>query len=219
MKLASLEIDPAGLRLARGEIYRYLGYQNARQVTPRTRRAVERQLTLVREWLAPRAAYRLIDAGELRRHSQFRDAGQVALAVCTAGEELEGKIQQAFQEGNPVDAVILDAIGSVAAEAVAGLVNQQIDEWARDNGLYTTRRFSPGYGDWPVEEQKFIFSYFPPAPAGVRLTPGGMMLPRKSVSFALKIGQHPMQEINTGRCPACRRRDTCAYRDDRSCAG
>lgn len=213
-----LNIDRNSLPLPRREIYRYLGYKNARQVSPRTRKMVEEQLAAAGRWLSPRAVYRIIGREDLAFRQHFKDARQVALAICTAGEALEERIQGLFHQGSAAEAVILDAIGSVAAEAVAEVVNREIDTWARQRGLHTTRRFSPGYGDWPVEDQEFVFSHFPPEPAGVRLSPGGMMLPRKSVSFAVKIGERPMQEVNPGRCASCQLHSRCAYRDDRRCA-
>ncbi|TDA66985.1 MAG: hypothetical protein D9V47_11755 [Clostridia bacterium] len=217
--LKELEFDPQQLVLSRREVYRYLGYKHGRQVSSRTRRMVEEQLDMAREWLAPRAAYRVVAADPFASRENFTDAREVALTVCTAGETVEEKVSELFRRGDAAAALVVDAIGSVAAEAVADTVNEEIDRLARDQGWYTTRRFSPGYSNWPVEDQQLIFRHFPGEPAGVRLTSGYMMLPRKSVSFAVKMGPLPMAEINPGRCPACSRRDRCAYRDDRLCAG
>lgn len=217
--MKELEFDPRQLVLSRREVYRYLGYKNSRQVSPRTRRLVDEQLDMAREWLAPRAAYRAVAAGPLASSENFADAREVVLAVCTAGEQVEERVSELFRQGDAATALVVDAIGSVAAEAVANAVNGEVDRLARERGWHTSRRFSPGYGDWPVDGQQLIFGLLPAQPAGVRLTGGQMMLPRKSVSFAVKMGPQPMKEINPGRCPVCSQRDRCAYRDDRLCAG
>ena len=76
----------------------------------------------------------------------------------------------------------------MCAESVADSANKHIEQWAQENGFQTSRRFSPGYGTWPLEEQRYVFSLLGGEPAGVKLTPGCMMIPRKSVSFAVRIG-------------------------------
>lgn len=217
--LKELEFDPQQLVVSRREVYRYLGCKHGWQVSSRLRRMVEEQLETAREWLVPRAVYRVVATDLLPSREIFADAREVALAVCTVGEMVEEKISELFRQGDAATALVVDAIGSAATEAVANAVNEEIDRLARGRGWYTTRRFSPGYGNWPVEEQQLIFRHFPRQPVGVRLTCGHMMLPRKSVSFAVKMGPLPMAEVNPGRCPVCSQRDRCAYRDDRLCAG
>ena len=46
-------------------------------------------------------------------------------------------------------------------------------------------RISPGYGNWPLAAQKAIFTRLPHRTIGVRLLPSMLMVPQKSITFAL----------------------------------
>jgi cobalamin-dependent methionine synthase I len=108
-------------------------------------------------------------------------------------------------------AVVLDAIGSAAAEATARYANERIDEMAAAVGLKTSCRASPGYGDWDVKEQKNLFELVPAERIGVTLTASSMMVPRKSVSFAVHIAEEPVRLRSEGSCRNCDL-ETCSYR-------
>ena len=108
-------------------------------------------------------------------------------------------------------AVVLDAAGSVAAEAAAEYMDRAIQERAAAEGLRTSCRASPGYGDWDVREQKALFGLVPAGRIGVRLSESGMMIPRKSVSFAIHIDENPTRMRSENSCRNCDRED-CPYR-------
>jgi len=94
-------------------------------------------------------------------------------------------------------ALILDALGSEAAEEVAIQSDRTLAEKAREMNLWPSKRFSPGYGKWDVKEQRFIFRLLPAADIEVRLTESCMMVPRKSVSF--RINFYKDQKLTTRR--------------------
>ena len=48
---------------------------------------------------------------------------------------------------------MLDAAAKAATEMVADQLNSYIDEIAAKKGYKTTWRYSPGYGDWPLNQQ------------------------------------------------------------------
>ncbi|MCF0209200.1 MAG: methionine synthase, partial [Bacteroidaceae bacterium] len=72
----------------------------------------------------------------------------------------------------------------------------------KDKQLHHTNRFSPGYCGWHVREQKLLFSTFPLAePCGVKLTDSCLMLPIKSVSGVIGIGENVRKlEYTCGLC-------------------
>jgi cobalamin-dependent methionine synthase I len=113
--------------------------------------------------------------------------------------------------GELLKAVVLDSIGSVAAEAVAEYMDTRIaDESARE-GLKTSCRASPGYGDWDVREQAAVFALLPAARIGVSLSETFMMTPRKSISFAMHVAGEPERLRSENSCGNCGRTD-CLYR-------
>jgi hypothetical protein len=134
-------------------------------------------------------------------------AERVAAVVCTIGPALE---EYAASRDDLVLALALDGLGNAAVEAVAQQVCGRLAERARDSGLETSTPLSPGEAEWPVEiGQPQIFALVKPARAGIRLTEGGMMVPKKSISFVTGIGKQ-MSQVHP--CEACSLKDICRYR-------
>ena len=77
--------------------------------------------------------------------------------------------------------------------------------------LYAAPRISPGYGRWSVEEQDIIFKLLPADSIGVSLTKSYMMVPRKSVSFAVRFTGEKPNDDSLSPCVRCRRKE-CAFR-------
>ncbi len=97
--------------------------------------------------------------------------------------------------------------------SVAYYVNNIVCHQALSKGLGVTPRISPGYGDWILQEQRAVFALLPGAEIGVTLTEKCMMQPRKSVSFAIGIGEGFTIEKSVGRCRHCDMIN-CPYRVD-----
>ena len=140
----------------------------------------------------------------------------VALAVCTIGPALEEQASLASERGDSLGALVLDAIGTAAVEALADHVNHHLCEAALGEGLAPARRRSPGYGRWAVDEQRWLFDQLDAGDVGVHLTEGCMMVPRKSVSFAVILdgrGADGVLGARAGeRCAGCAM-PNCRYRE------
>ncbi|MFC2043854.1 vitamin B12 dependent-methionine synthase activation domain-containing protein [Chloroflexota bacterium] len=132
-------------------------------------------------------------------------ADKVATFVLTIGKYLEDAVAQLAQGGLVLQSTILDAIGSDAAEKLADSVESQISEVAHNQGLTISRRFSPGYCDWDVSQQKMVFETMKGDSAGIHLTDSCMMLPRKSISGIIGIGSHDIEKYNP--CKTCDKHD------------
>lgn len=145
--------------------------------------------------LHPASIYTIIDYAETNKHPIFKDAEKVAICVCTIGPELEQEIKNLMEKNEMTRALILDALGSEAAEEVAIQSDRILAEKAREMNLWPSKRFSPGYGKWDIKEQRYIFRLLPAADIGVRLTESCMMVPRKSVSF--RINFYKEQKLST----------------------
>ena len=121
-----------------------------------------------------------INSGDIAKLLQ-NCAKAYGIAV-TIGPFLEEK-RSAYVSGNETArAVVLDAIGSVAAEQLAEMAQAQIREEAGKEGLTITRRFSPGYGDWAIESQKDFLKWLGAGNIGINLNANFQMIPEKSVS-------------------------------------
>jgi len=201
------------------EIVRLLAHGKVKDKTrgAKLSNLIKETKTLSKELLHPQGMFKIINKEELKNERYFpagfigEQVDKVAFGLGTIGDELENKVSELNKRGELAFAVILDAIGSVAAEDTADLVNLQICEWCQKKGWGTSQRFSPGYGNWSLEGQKFIFSILPAERIKVRLNQSYMMIPRKSVSFAIKIGEE-FESLKKQRiCEICNLKD-CPYR-------
>ena len=132
-------------------------------------------------------------------------ANKVAVFVLTIGNYLEDAAAQLAQDGLVLQSAVLDAIGSDAVEKLADSVESQISEVAHNQGFTITRRFSPGYCDWNVNQQKMVFQAMKGDYAGVRLNDGCLMIPRKSISGIIGIGPGEIEKYNP--CETCDKYD------------
>jgi hypothetical protein len=126
--------------------------------------------------------------------SQIKNASSLAFFICTAGKEITEKSKEFSENDDPMTGYILDVIGSIAADKTAELVQKEIEISCSKNGIKISDRFSPGYCEWSVSEQKLLFDLFPPKIFGIELTESSLMYPVKSVSGIIGIGKSLSQK-------------------------
>ena len=165
--------------------------------------AIAEALATARALIEPKGIYRIVHGAELDAPEGFAALEQVAICISTIGPALEAASGAALGAGRMLEGVALDAVGSAAAEAAAGYMNERIEEAAAAMGLRTSCRASPGYGDWDVAGQRRLFELLPADRIGVTLTPGCMMVPRKSVSFAVHMAAEPLRLRGENSCRNC----------------
>jgi hypothetical protein len=136
-------------------------------------------------------------------------AEQVVLVVCTIGAELED-LASSWMKADPLLGMALDGFCNAAIESLGQQVCARIGETAQSAGLTVSTPLSPGEPEWPVDVgQPQIFALLDPSRAGIALTSGGMMVPRKSISFVVGVGPEMVQ---TDQCELCSLRERCRYR-------
>lgn len=137
-------------------------------------------------------------------------AQRISAVLVTIGAELEETSTLLFKT-DPLLALALDGLGNAAVEHIGQQVCRRIGEQAQRNGLTVSTPLSPGEPDWPVEVgQPQIFTLVDGANVGIRVTPSGMMVPKKSISFVIGIGQE-MSRIEP--CFVCSLKESCRYHD------
>ena len=207
-----IELDPA-------EVHRLLGKKGGRGAgdrapDPRVDRAIAEALDAARGLVAPRAIYVYARGRELPGSRMFERLERMAFCVCTIGPGLEDEVARLTRRDELLRAVALDAAGSAAAEATADRIEGLIAAEAAREGLRTSCRASPGYGDWDVAGQRSIFELVEAGRIGVSLSAGCMMIPRKSVSFAVHVAREPETLRSENSCENCGRKN-CEYRVDK----
>ena len=133
----------------------------------------------------------------------------IALSA-TIGEDIEETITQRFAKGEYSSAVLMDAAATAAVEQVADGMEKAIAPKMAAQGFLLKWRFSPGYGDWPLEQQPDMVRLAQAEKIGVSLTSSMMLMPRKSITAI--IGLYRKQEKNAPEpapkgCAACQQTD------------
>ncbi|MFC2048891.1 hypothetical protein ACFLR5_01565 [Elusimicrobiota bacterium] len=111
----------------------------------------------------------------------IKDAYAITIMAATIGSALEEKVNDL--KCNDLNAAfILDAAGSEAAEQVINFVSKILQaESARQECVLSTR-YSPGYGDWPLEASRKIISMLDHEKIDMKLSDSGILYPRKSIT-------------------------------------
>lgn len=190
---------PCGPR--RIAVLRLLGYRKGKTPVSVAARHLLDEASRVGPSLAhPRAVWRIVPVGEKLdlegrpdRVRVLKGATCLAFALCTIGPGVEQEASRLSSSGELALASVFDAWGSEAVETLAENLQRHIKTqvagfWAAAN------RLSPGYRGWSVEDQAWLFSHLPAAALGVRLTPGFMMVPRKSISFVMKLSPSEVRQ-------------------------
>ena len=207
----------------RGEMLRYLLWQGGaipEEVDAALRRGEER----LRETAQPRAVWRVFDyrPGEPLGGTAYipegedvraflADCDQVILLAVTlgAGPDL---LQRHLRLHDMSGALILDAAGSAAVENVCD--NLCADLAAAFAPRHLTDRFSPGYGDLPLNQQRWFFSLLDiNRRLGVSLTESGLMVPQKTVTALVGVSDREQPKRPTG-CESCALAERCAFRKE-----
>lgn len=132
-----------------------------------------------------------------------------ALLACTLGALFDALLR-AWQARDMSGAVILDALGSALVEAGCDAAEKEIG--ARLPECFLTDRFSPGYGDLPLELQPALCDILDaPRRLGVAVGASLLMNPCKSVTAVLGIADTP-QPARVRGCGYCAMRETCQLR-------
>ena len=107
-------------------------------------------------------------------------------------------------------AVIIDSLASVAIEKICDNIQDDIME--EFSGYFQTYRYSPGYGDFPIEIQKDFLSVLDaPKRIGLTSTDDCILTPKKSVTAVIGLSETQLRTEKRG-CQSCNMKDTCIYR-------
>ena len=211
------------MRISIADAIRYMGAgqgnEETRRLAEETAAELEKKITPRYIWRAFRTETRpegvyLPEAGEtltgkLAKH-MLAECDTAVILLCTLGAAFES-MQRAQEARDMARAVVLDACGSAWVEAGCDAAEEEIA--ARFPGRYRTDRFSPGYGDLPLESQGWILRALDASKRlGVAETASHLMIPSKSVTAVIGLSDRP-QGAKIRGCAYCTLKDQCAYRE------
>lgn len=204
------EVQFSDINIPVDEIYASMGFKD---VAPdaETKRTTEALLSEAPDFLNLQYEFILLD-GELTDNSctlysdngnrrtfetgrviaaQLRKSERYVAFVATVGTGYFNWMEQVEKRQDMVQTYVSDCIGSQIVESVADYMELQLQSVLDVDNLKRTNRFSPGYCGWLVKEQPELFSLFPEErPCGIELTDSCLMLPVKSVSGIIGVGEN-----------------------------
>ncbi len=164
--------------------------------------------------ITPRTIWRAFPADALNLPGRtaalmLKDCRSVIVLAATLGAPFDAWMRRE-QKRDMRRAVLLDALGSACIESVCD--DAAADIVQRFPGQYLTDRFSPGYGDLPLDTQHMLLSAADAQRTiGITLTESLLMLPQKSVSALIGVADAP-QPARVRGCRYCTLQADCNYR-------
>lgn len=207
--------------IPREEVLRYLGCPGTED--PATLALVEGCSARLLAAARPKWTYRVFDLAvqtdgvrldcglllpgrDLAAH--LRGCSRAALLAATLSAPVDALLRRAQAE-DLAAAVALDCCATAAVEAVCDLAEAEIR--ARFPGCSFPFRFSPSYGDLPIELQDPILRLLDaPRRVGLCATDRHILTPRKSVTAVLGISDGEVSPQKRG-CTSCTFRDRCKF--------
>ena len=182
------------------EVARYLGYRKAAGPDVDVMALMEKAAREMQVVMKPQAVFEVFDLkggdevsfADVTLNSRdlttnLAGCSKVALLAATIGPQVDALIRK-NSSLDPVYASILQATGAMFIEEVVDLVNDEIKKIAASQGLKTKPRYSPGFGDVPLEVQRDFFRLLPCTRIGLTLMDTLIMAPEKSVTAFVGLG-------------------------------
>ncbi len=149
----------------------------------------------------------LLPGEDLKAH--LSGCGRAALFCATLGAEADALIRRA-ERLDMSWALTLDCCASAAVEAVCDRIEGELQE--KFPGCSFPFRYSPGYGDLPLEVQGPLLDLLDaPRRAGLCATANHLLTPRKSVTAILGVSSGEIEKKNRS-CLGCPAQGSCQYR-------
>ena len=126
-----------------------------------------------------------IQGDSIEKHLQGCD--KVVCMAVTVGDRIEQEVTKEFKIGGYVSSMIMDAAATAAVEQAADAMEKVIAQEVAKEGYKKIWRYSPGYGDWSLNEQKDFFKITDAKEIGMRLSPMLMLMPRKSITAIIGL--------------------------------
>lgn len=203
------------------EIYRYMGCSHPdRQIESLTESCISEllptlscrvcytELEVAEKGDLLDLSFAVVKSADLKKN--LRGCRKIILFAATIGLGTDRLIAR-YSRTSPAKALCFQAIGAERIESLCDVFNKEVSQQCRRNGVFTRPRFSPGYGDLPLDVQKSIFSVLDcPRKIGLSLNESLLMSPSKSVTAIIGLGDNPCEDEKEN-CIRCSKSD-CHFR-------
>lgn len=138
-------------------------------------------------------------------------AEKLVFFLVTIDRDLENEASRLTSGDDAVAGYLLDRIGSYAVESLADNVEKKLRRNYSMVKKSVSSRFSPGYCDWPIEEQFKLAKMIDFSKAGIELNSSCMMIPKKSVSAVVAVADEGVFKEFISSCDICGNKE-CDFR-------
>lgn len=212
------------MKVDKRETLRYLGYRG-QEPDAQTEKLIEEVTEELEKESLPKSVYREYDCSVkgdrvtigpltvVSRHlsKNLQGCEKAVILAATIGRGADLMIKK-YSVTNMAKATVVQAAGASAIEVYVDEVEEEVRKNAEKRGLYLRPRFSPGYGDFPLDYQKEVFSILECGKRiGVTLTEGNLMMPTKSVTAVIGLTRLVHQSCHQKTCSSCEKTD-CEFR-------
>lgn len=198
----------------KSEALRYLGYRG----TPpdeATAALLDKAYDELSRAVSPLSCHKIVQKQDLRSllkgddiEAHLKNSERVILFAATLGSGADRLIRTA-EIRNMAYALVLDALASALIEEKCDMLERELRETV--SGHFTWR-FSPGYGDYPIDVQQDIIRYLSADKLiGLTVTENSILIPRKSVTALIGVSENEQSKGVRG-CATCSLRETCSFR-------
>lgn len=112
---------------------------------------------------------------------------RAVLFAATIGSGIDRLIRR-YEKADPKMGLLLQGLGAERVESLCDAFNDEVKEICKESGRETRMRYSPGYGDLPIEVQKvFLPMLDAERRLGITLSDSCLMAPSKSVTAIIGI--------------------------------
>lgn len=194
--------DEKRLPVNEQEIWRYSGYMGLKEnVDEELKKLLEQVIKELRNAFSYKVCYRRMelswqgDTPDLPFEAKSKDlakclrgSSEVILFAATIGLEIDRLIAR-YQRFAPTRALLMQAYGAERVESLCDCFCKEIAHQVIQEGLSCTPRFSPGYGDLPLNTQIEMFRLLDcNRQIGIALSESLLMTPSKSVTAIFGLG-------------------------------
>ena len=216
------------IKVNRQEIRRYLGYQGINEIDANTEECIEECLANLEKQVNPKYIYKYfpikwnsnslefagIKVIEGKLSNNLSGCNELAMMAVTLGpapdmlvrraslkETFKAMVYEDYKEFIDDDMYYIDKT----------MLIRDVVEKGGEVTLFTRPRFSPGYGDFPLDVQKdFDRALEMPKTIGVSLADSLLMTPTKSITAVIGLSTEGKDCVTSG-CDLCNMKDSCEY--------
>ena len=226
------------IEINQGEVLRYLQYKN-QDIDNSLSEKIKKCINQTKEIINPRFIFRKYKIKKLKFSNEknevyfeganltlksndiynlLLDCDECILMSATLGLEIEREIRK-LTYTDLTKGIIIDACATTAIEEVCDIVQDNIAKNLLKEDKYITYRYSPGYGDLPIEKNLDINNLLnSQKEIGLTVTNSGIMIPRKSVVALIGVSRRKISNTKKS-CENCSNRHNCNYKKEGNSCG